>query len=51
MSEVEYQEYVRHVRGFSPLIRGGYFTKKFLIEAVQILLREDMGNYGISGMF
>lgn len=43
MSEAEYQEYVRHVREFSPLIRDGYFTKKFLIEAVQMLLRQDMG--------
>lgn len=51
MSEAEYQEYVRHVRGFSSLIRGGYFTKKFLIEAVQMLMRQDMGDYGISGMF
>lgn len=50
MGEVEYQEYVRRVREFSPLIRGGYFTRKFLIEAVQMIMRADMGDYGISGM-
>ena len=50
MSEAEYQEYVRHVREFSSLIRDGYFTKKFLIKAVQMLLRQDMDDYGISGM-
>ena len=50
ISEAEYQEYVRHVREFSSLIRDGYFTKKFLIEAGQMLLRQDMDDYGISGM-
>ena len=40
----------RNVREFSSLIRDGYFTKKFLIEAVQMLLRQDMDDYGISGM-
>ncbi len=50
MSEAEYQEYVRHVREFSPLIRDGYFTKKFLIEAVQMLVRRDVDDYGISNM-
>lgn len=50
MSEAEYQEYVRYVREFSSLIRGGYFTKKFLIEAVQMIMRQDMGEYGISSM-
>lgn len=42
MEEAEYQEYVRHVKNFVPLIRNGYFTKKFLINAMQVLLREDM---------
>ena len=51
MGEAEYQEYVRHVSEFSPLIRDGYFSKKFLIEAVQMIMRQDMGDYGISGMF
>lgn len=30
MDEADYQECVRYVRKFSPLIRNGYFTKKFL---------------------
>lgn len=47
MNETDYQEYVRHIREFSFLIRGGYFTRKFLIEAVQMLIREDMADYGI----
>ncbi len=42
MGEAEYQEYVRHVGNFAPLIRNGYFTKKFLIDAIQTLLREDI---------
>lgn len=48
MNEKEYQEYVRSVRAFAPLIRGGYFAKKFLIEAVQKLMRQDMDDYGNS---
>lgn len=47
MDEADYQEYVRHIREFSFLIRGGYFTRKFLIEAVQMLIRADMVDYGI----
>lgn len=42
MGEAEYQEYVQHVRSFSPLIRNGYFIKRFLIDAIQILMRADM---------
>ncbi len=44
MEESKYQEYVRYVSNFSPLIRNGYFTKKFLIDAVQMLMRQDMIN-------
>lgn len=44
MEEADYQEYVRHVREFSSLIRSGYFTKKFLIDAVHMLMRQDMVN-------
>lgn len=47
MNEEEYQEYVHHVEAFSPLIRGGYFTKKFLIEAVHRMMRQDMDHNGI----
>ena len=50
MSEAEYQEYVRHVGNFAPLIRSGYFTKKFLIDAIQALLREDIpGGFCLKG--
>lgn len=48
MEEAEYREYVRHVRCFAPLIRNGYFIKKFLIDTIQILLREDMTDLPIS---
>lgn len=51
MEEPDYQEYVRHVKEFSQLIRNGYFTKKFLIDAVQMIMRKDMpNNYVISDM-
>lgn len=42
MDEAEYQEYVRSVDAFAPLIRGGYFAKKFLIEAIHKLMRQNM---------
>ena len=42
MEETEYQEYVGQVRNFAPLLRNGYFIKKFLIDAVQMLLRADV---------
>ena len=41
MEEVEYQEYVQYVQHFAPLIRNGYFTKKFLIDAIHALLRDN----------
>ena len=47
MEETEYQEYVRDVGNFAPLIRNGYFTKKFLIDAMQMLMRQDMSDYAI----
>lgn len=50
MEETDYQEYARHVKEFSPLIRNGYFTKKFLIDAVQMLMRKDIDHYIISNM-
>ena len=48
MEEADYQEYVWHVREFSYLIRNGYFTKKFLIDAVQMIMRQDMTNHTAS---
>lgn len=50
MEEAEYQEYVRRVGNFAPLIRNGYFTKKFLIDAVLTLIREDMADLPVSNM-
>lgn len=50
MGEAEYQEYVQHVRSFSPLIRNGYFIKRFLIDAIQILMRADMTVLPISNI-
>ncbi len=44
MEDADYQEYVQHVGKFAPLIRNGYFTKKFLIDAVQTIMREDMAD-------
>lgn len=49
MSEAEYQDYAQHVKDFAPLLRSGYFTKKFLIEAVHTLLRTDMPELPIPG--
>lgn len=42
MEERQYREYVRHVLDFAPLIRNGYFTKRFLIDSIHALLRDDM---------
>lgn len=50
MGETEYREYVRHVKKFAPLIRNGYFTKRFLIDAIQTLMREDMTDLPITNM-
>ena len=35
MEEREYKEYLQAVRQFAPGIRGGYYTKKCLIETIQ----------------
>lgn len=48
MDESTYREYVRDVENFAPLIRKGYFTKKLLIDAVQIIMRKDMSDYATS---
>lgn len=42
MKEADYGGYVRSVKEFAPLIRNGYFTKRFLIDAVHLLMRQDM---------
>lgn len=43
VTEEEYQEYVRDVRQFACSLRGGYYTKKCLIDAVQAICRKDAG--------
>ncbi len=48
MEESDYQEYVRYVRRFSTLIRNGYFTKKLLVDVIQMLIRQDMADCAIS---
>lgn len=47
MQESDYQEYVRYVRRFAPLICNGYFTKKVLVDAIQMCIRQDMIDYAI----
>ena len=47
MDESTYRVYVRNVGNFAPLIRNGYFTKKFLIDAMQMLMRQDMLDYAV----
>lgn len=42
MTEKEYNCYVEHIKKFAILIRNGYFTKKFLIEAIHKMSREDI---------
>lgn len=40
MTEVDYQSMVKNVRQFNRLLRGGYFTKKLLVNAVFEVLCE-----------
>ena len=47
MTEEEYQQYVKAVEHFAPILRNGYFTKKCLIEAMQGFYRKDMGRLSI----
>ena len=43
VTEEEYQGYVRDVRQFASAIRGGYYTKKSLIDAIHAINRKDTG--------
>ena len=45
ISEQEYLEYVAAVERFAPLLREGFFTKKCLMDAMQMAMREDMYLY------
>lgn len=48
MTEPEYREYSAAVTRFAPLIRKGFFTKKSLLDAVQMSMRNDMYTYSES---
>ena len=41
ITEDEYREYVEHVEKFAVLLRGGYFARKLITEAVHLVFRED----------
>lgn len=43
MTEGEYRDYRKAVEQFAPALRNGYFTKKFLVEAMQAFYRRDAG--------
>ena len=45
MTEQEYQGYVSAVSRFAPLLRQGFFTKKCLVDALQMAMRKDMYVY------
>ncbi len=44
----EYQKYTSAVAQFAPLLRKGFFTKKCLVDAVQMIIRKDMYTYSES---
>lgn len=48
MTGQEYQQYTEAVAQFAPLLREGFFTKKCLIDAVQMCMRKDMHTYSES---
>lgn len=48
MTEQEYREYAAAVAGFAPLLRNGFFTKKCLVDVIQMSMRKDMHVYSES---
>lgn len=48
ITEQEYQEYTSAVAKFSDLLKDGYFTKKCLVDTLQMLMRKDMYIYSES---
>ena len=48
ITEQEYQKYAAAVAGFAPLQRNGFFTKKCLLDAIQMCMRKDMHVYSES---
>lgn len=48
ITEQEYQEYTSAAARFADLLRNGYFTKKCLVDTLQVLMRKDMYIYSES---
>lgn len=48
MTEQEYRDYTSAVAQFASLLREGFFTKKCIVDAVQMLMRKDMYTYAES---
>ena len=48
MAESEYRAYSAAVARFVPLVREGFFTKKCLLDAIQMSMRTDMYTYSES---
>ena len=48
MTEPEYRAYSAAAAWFAPLVREGFFTKKCLLDAVQMSMRNDMYTYSES---
>lgn len=43
VTEKEYQRYIQNVTQFASILRGGYYTKKCLIDAIHAIGRKDAG--------
>lgn len=41
ISEDDYRGYVEHVGKFATLLRGGYFARRIITEAIHLVIRED----------
>ena len=48
ITEQEYREYTAAVAGFAPLLRNGFFTKKCLVDVIQMSMRKDVHVYSES---
>lgn len=45
VTEGEYHGYIRSIRRFVPTLRGGYYTKRCLVDAVHTLCTKDVGRF------
>lgn len=48
ITQQEYREYAEAVKSFAPLLREGYFTKKCLVDTLQMCRRKDLYIYSES---